>query len=115
MCSPLPGAFSFPPPPPALAAEAGLLFPCEVVELARAGRTTFLLASEIGGIEGALCQCCVREAGWRGLEVCPSPGSRFSSEQHLCTALCCLQRIPLTAGERWAGKPDAKSDLQNPS
>lgn len=61
MCSPLPGAFSL-LPPPALAAEAGLLFSCVVLELVQAGRKTSLLSAEIWGIEGACVSAVLSEA-----------------------------------------------------
>lgn len=53
MCSPLPGAFSL-LPPPALAAEVGLLFSSVVLELSAGRREDFpAVPAEIWGIEGA--------------------------------------------------------------
>lgn len=112
MCSPLPSAFSLPPPPPpVLAAEAGLLFSCEVLELLQAGGRTFLLATEIGGIQGACVSAVEVKLPDGALRFVHPSGAKASPEQHLCTARYCLQLIPLATGERGTGKPDAKRDL----
>lgn len=75
-------------PPPALAAEAGLLFSCVVLELVQAGRETSLLSAEMWGIAGACVSAVSVKVPDRALRFVLPPGAKSAQSSPSASAHC---------------------------